>query len=131
MFGLFATRQNSIYSGKSMLRPVRAKVFAAKIFALALFAFCLPESQATDKLPTLAEVKAIVETQLRARTDYAPGDLISRQEVEPIFNELISRGVPLMDGQEELYDDFVPEKSRLVRMLRTPEGIAFMHQVKT
>ena len=83
------------------------------------------------KPPTMAEIKAIVEEHLQSNAYYAPGDLISRKDVEPIFDDLIGRGVPLAAGQEELYDDFVPENSALVRVLRTPGGRKFMQKVKS
>lgn len=81
--------------------------------------------------PTMAEVKAVVQKHLHAKPEYVPGDLISRGDVEPIFDELIPLGVPLSSGQEELYDDFIPESSPLVKALRSPSGRKFMQQVKT
>jgi hypothetical protein len=82
------------------------------------------------KPPTITEVKTIVRKHLQSNPDYAPGDLISRQDVEPIFDELVELGVPLSAGQEELYDDFVPDSSSLARSLRTPRGRKFMQKVK-
>jgi hypothetical protein len=82
-------------------------------------------------MPTMTDVKAIVRKHLQSNSDYVPGDLISRKDVEPIFDELVELGVPLSEGQEELYDDFVPDNSPLVRSLRTPEGRKFMQKVKS
>lgn len=83
------------------------------------------------EVPTMTEVKAIVRKHLQSNSDYVPGDLISRKDVEPIFDELVELGVPLSEGQEELYDDFVPDNSPLVRSLRTPEGRKFMQKIKS
>ena len=83
------------------------------------------------KLPTMPEVKAIVRKHLQSNSDYVPGDLISRKDVEPIFDELVELGVPLSEGQEELYDDFVPDSSPLVRSLRTTDGRKFMQKIKS
>ena len=80
--------------------------------------------------PSLAKVKEIVEKHLGHRRDYAPGDLISRKDVEPIFDELVSLGVVLADNDEELYDDFIPDSAYLVGLLRTERGTAFMRQVR-
>jgi len=102
---------------------VRGLLAVAGVFAAANHAGAAP--------PTFAEVKAIVQKHLRSSDGYAPGDLITRKDVEPIFDELIPLGVPLMDGQEELYDDFVPAGSQIARLLSTPSGRAFMHKVKT
>lgn len=85
---------------------------------------------AAAKPPAISEVRAIVERHLTSNADYAPGDLISRKDVEPIFDELLSLGLPLAAGQEELYDDFVPDSSALVRALRTPSGRKFMQKIK-
>src|SRR5262245_53577920 len=79
--------------------------------------------------PSAAEVKRIVEQHLRAKRDYAPGDLLSRGDVEPIFNDLLTRGLASADITEDFYDDFVPDASPLVRALRTEAGRKFMRQV--
>jgi hypothetical protein len=79
--------------------------------------------------PRLAEAKAIAEQHLRSLENYAPGDLISRGDVEPIFNELLSRGLPVNDIAEELYDEFIPDNSFLLKLLRTEDGRKFMRQV--
>ncbi|MBC7855412.1 MAG: hypothetical protein IAF94_18445 [Pirellulaceae bacterium] len=88
-------------------------------------------SLATAKPPAISEVRTIVERHLRSNADYVPGDLISRKDVEPIFDELLSLGLPLSAGQEELYDDFVPDNSALARALRTPSGRKFMQKIKS
>lgn len=79
--------------------------------------------------PSLAVVKSVVEQHLRTIQDYSSGDLISRSDVEAIFNELIDRGFPVNDIAEGLYDDFVPENSFLNQTLRTEAGRKFMRKV--
>ncbi|MFN0020950.1 MAG: hypothetical protein ACKVP0_22040 [Pirellulaceae bacterium] len=83
----------------------------------------------TAKPPSFAEAKAIAAQHLRTLPDYAPGDLISRGDVEPIFNELLNRGLSVDDFSEDFYDDFVPDNSFLIRTLRTEAGRKFMRQV--
>ena len=81
--------------------------------------------------PSLAVVKSVVEQHLRTIRDYSPGDLISRGDVEAIFNELIDRGFPVNDIAEGLYDDFVPENSFLIQALHTEAGRKFMRKVNS
>jgi hypothetical protein len=128
------------FDGVSDLERIRSMTNSA--FGRALAAGAVPTgillilllggpSLVAAKPPTMAEVKAVVERHLRSNPDYAPGDLISRGDVEPIFDELLPLGVPLNESQEELYDDFVPDNSPLVCSLRTPRGREFMKKVKS
>lgn len=82
-----------------------------------------------ENSPSMAFIKSIAEKHFQSNPDYAPGDLISRGDVEAIFNELLDRGLPVSDIVEGLYDDFAPENSFLVRTLRTEEGRKFMRKV--
>jgi hypothetical protein len=79
--------------------------------------------------PSLASIKSVAEKHWQENPDYSPGDLISRGDVEAIFNELLDRGFPVNDIAEGLYDDFVPENSFLAQTLRTEKGRDFMRKV--
>lgn len=78
---------------------------------------------------TFAEIRGIVEKNLKANPRYRDGDLIVRCDVEPIFNELIGLGFVPGDT-EELYDAFLPDMSPLIQMLRTEEGRKFMREIR-
>ena len=113
-----------------MRRPSRRWSSAAWIFVAALLAgLALPApSMAEGRRATMQDVKAIVQRHLASNPSYRRGDLIAREDVEPIFNELLKLGVKPFDQQEELYDSFVPADSLLVQVLRTPQGRAFMRK---
>jgi hypothetical protein len=115
-----------------MLRLPALRFHAARLAAFAAIVTTLiPGASLAATPPTMAEVKAVVQKHLHSKPDYVPGDLISRGDVEPIFDELIPLGVPLSSGQEELYDDFIPDSSPLAKALRSSNGRKFMQQVKT
>ena len=78
---------------------------------------------------TFAEIRGIVDKNLKANPRYRDGDLIVRCDVEPIFNELIGLGF-LPADTEELYDAFLPDMSPLIQMLRTDEGRKFMREIR-
>lgn len=77
------------------------------------------------------QIKAVVQKHLRPGFDYRPGDLICRGDVEPIFNELIDRGLNASGDIEELYDSFLLDSSPLAQTLRTPAGRKFMRSVSS
>lgn len=86
-------------------------------------------SRAEGRRPTMQDVKALVQRHLTSKPSYRRGDLIAREDVEPIFNDLLEMGIKPFDNQEELYDSFLPADAFLVQFLRTPSGRAFMRQV--
>ena len=85
-------------------------------------------SSAEGRRPTVQDVKAIVQRHLSSNPSYRRGDLVTREDVEPIFNDLLKLGIKPFDQQEELYDSFVPADSLLVQVLRTPQGRTFMRK---
>jgi hypothetical protein len=78
---------------------------------------------------TFAQIRTIVEKNLKANPRYRPGDLIVRCDVEPIFNELISLGFVPADT-EELYDAFLPDMAPLIQQLRSDAGRKFMQDIR-
>ena len=78
---------------------------------------------------TFAQIRGIVEKNLKANPRYRDGDLIVRCDVEPIFNELIGLGFVPADT-EEMYDAFLPDMSPLIQQLRTEAGRKFMLEIR-
>ncbi len=78
---------------------------------------------------TVEQIRAIVQKHVSRKRDYVPGDLITRADVEPIFNELLTLDFKFSADQEELYDSFLPDNAPLTRLLRTPQGEKFMRQI--
>jgi hypothetical protein len=78
--------------------------------------------------PKFQEIEKIVHSHFANNRNYKDGDLISRADVEPIFNQLIARGVKFQDN-EGLYSSFLPHNSFIVRELSTPAGRKFMRSV--
>ena len=86
-------------------------------------------AMAEGRRPTMQDVKAIIQRHLSNKPNYRRGDLIVREDVEPIFNDLLELGIKPFDNQEELYDSFLPSVAFLAQTLRTPAGRTFMRQV--
>jgi hypothetical protein len=78
-------------------------------------------------MPSFDQVQKLVEKQLGTLADYRPGDIISQQQVAPIFDQLQRLGWTVRDRAEIL--QLVPgENEFIVRQLRSPEGRTFMRQ---
>jgi hypothetical protein len=104
--------------------------------SLAVPAYCRAgEGPDSEKAPsnakglTFAQIRGIVEKNLKANPRYRDGDLIVRCDVEPIFNELIGLGFMPADT-EELYDAFLPDMAPLIQQLRTDAGRKFMLEIR-
>ncbi|MGC3968225.1 MAG: hypothetical protein QM775_12895 [Pirellulales bacterium] len=98
-----------------------------------LLGFVAAECRAADVSPSppplkRKQVEELVSRHLRANVLYAPGDLISQDDVEPIFNELIESGYRSPDT-ESLYDSFLPDRDPFIKLMRTPEGRMFMRSI--
>jgi hypothetical protein len=82
---------------------------------------------ASPKLPPWDEVEKIAAQQLNSLTDYQPGDLISRNQVDPIFDLLQRAGWTVRDRLDIM--KLVPRDDEvLVRQLRSAAGRNFMRQ---
>src|SRR5688572_18369156 len=95
---------------------------------LCTMSFVAAPSEGRAASPDMAQVEKLVSEQLARKRDYQPGDLISRADVEPIFNRLIEMGLQPAD-RESLYDAFLSHNSFLVRELSSPDGKKFMRTV--
>lgn len=114
-----------------MYNDVVRRCFSAGL-ALALAApFVSPGSAADSKADTAVDprLRAIVEKHLRTDPNYRPGDLLTRGNVEPIFNELIELGAPPTDDPEGLYSVFLRDGDYLAQTLRLPQGRVFMRRI--
>jgi len=92
-------------------------------------AACLVASAAADtnKLPTLNEVLTIAQRRFATLPDYRPGDLISRSQVQPIFEDLKGAGWIVRDQAQILA--LVPSDDEwFVRQLRSASGRTFVRQ---
>lgn len=78
---------------------------------------------------TPEQLRAVIQEKLTKNPYYTPGALLSRHDVEPIFNYLLERGVTIAADQEELYDSILPDNAHLVRLLKTPNGRTFMKNI--
>jgi hypothetical protein len=79
-------------------------------------------------IPSLSELRQAVLRYFRAQRDYRPGDLITRDKVEPLLAQLRRTMLPLPDAKQILEkvtakDDFLAEQ------FRTPDGRKFMRQI--
>lgn len=74
------------------------------------------------------QLQALIDKYLRRDPNYKPGDLITRGNVEPIFNDLVDAGFVMVDNSEELYDVFLPDGAFLAQFARGA-GRDFIRQV--
>lgn len=74
------------------------------------------------------EVEKTVREYFATKPHYQKGDLISRADVEPLFDRLVARGFSLGDAESRM-GMFLPHRSFLVTELSTPDGRAFMRKV--
>lgn len=83
-----------------------------------------------EPLPSFSLVAKTVRRQFVALPDYAPGDIISVSEVEPVFDHLRRMDWQVVD-QRSILSQVPGDRDFLVRQLRTEEGREFMQQIKT
>jgi hypothetical protein len=87
-------------------------------------------SWAANPLPNFAIVRQVVDRQLAKRPDYRAGDIISKGDVKPIFDQLSKRGWKVAD-QKEILEKVLADNHFLVKQLRTREGRRFMRQLSS
>lgn len=92
--------------------------------------FVIPSVAPAQEPLSPAELRTIVARHLPARYAYRSGDLICRRDVEPIFNELLARGIEPTGDREEMYAGLLPESDYLVKLLRGPQGRLFMRRAQ-
>jgi len=75
------------------------------------------------------QLRSLVQETLARNSFYSPGFLIARRDVEPIFSKLLEKGITKPDDQEDLVDLVLADHSFLVKLLKTPDGRAFMKKL--
>jgi len=81
------------------------------------------------KLPPWEQVQKIVEQNLNYTPDYQPGDLISRRQVNPIFDALAYAGWQVKD-RAEIANLVCADNDAIIRQFRSyPGGKQFMREV--
>jgi hypothetical protein len=101
-------------------------VWATMTLAMPQVGLCI-EDAAEKPLPKFSLIRDSVLRDFANMTDYQPGDIISRSEVDPIFKHLRQMGWTVTDekailGQVPGDSDFV------VRQLRSDSGRGFMRK---
>src|SRR5215469_9903545 len=124
------TRSNgfgTLLNQQHLARPLLAALaFAAAFSPAALPAAsgkkpALSQTTKPKVMPTFEAVKAAVEAQLKKKTHYKPGDMLSRSDVDPIFGKLGGLGWKV-DDQKAILDQLLPDDYYLVRALRSPDN---------
>jgi hypothetical protein len=91
----------------------------------------IPTRKSTPKpMPTFEAVKGVVTAQLKKNRYYKPGDVLSRNDVDPMFGKLATLGWKV-DDRKMILDQVLPDDYYLVRALRSPDNGFFMRQVAT
>jgi hypothetical protein len=105
------------------------------LFSAAIVLFGIAVADAADKpaartkpIPSLSEMRQVVLRYFKDQPDFVSGDLITRDQVEPLLRQLQKMGLPLPDARQILEltlssDEFLPQQ------LRTPNGRSFMRKI--
>ncbi len=106
---------------------------AALVLGLILLLMLTNSSAAATRmnrpLPDFAVIQGVVKRHFLTETDYTPGDIITRSQVEAALEGVEAVGWrPL--GAEAMVKDTLEDQSFLPRSLRTDAGLKFMQHVK-
>lgn len=86
------------------------------------------ETQSASRLSDFATLERVVAHVLAKRSDYQPGDLLSRAKVQPVFTQLAKIGLTIHNQQKILAS--IPAKADfVVRQLQTERGRLFMRKI--
>jgi hypothetical protein len=105
----------------------QSKIVLTAVIAQLLFAYSAAQA-VPPKLPSWEDVRKIVDQQLNSVGDYQPGDLISRNQVDPIFDLLLRAGWTVRD-RAEILNSVCSNRDAIVRQFRSGSGKQFMRQV--
>jgi hypothetical protein len=96
--------------------------------ALGVFVDSTAAQGKVQPIPSFSDVQKAVWQYFQKQDDFQPGDLLSRDQVEPLFPQLQRMGLPLADAKQIL--ESLPSKDEfLVQQLRTPGGKKFMRRI--
>src|SRR5882757_9309179 len=96
-------------------------------FAELLFAYRAAYA-VTPNLPSWDDVRKIVDQQLNNVGDYQSGDLISRNQVDPVFDALQRAGWTVRD-RADILNMVCSDRDAIVRQFRSGSGKQFMRQI--
>jgi len=95
----------------------------------AILAGAANDRQATASIPVpAAKVIEIVSRYFQGLPDYKPGDLITRQQVEPLLPQMKKQGISTEELQQ-IVADLIDGNSFLARELHAPAGRKFMRRI--
>jgi hypothetical protein len=101
--------------------------FAAGLMAAMAMIAAMAPTQGVAKLPDFAVVEQQTKAHFKAIKDLQAGDLISRDQVEELFEVLARFGWQVAD-RDEILAQVLSESDPLVKRLRTKAGKKFMRQ---
>ncbi|MDA1050010.1 MAG: hypothetical protein O3C40_05965 [Planctomycetota bacterium] len=78
--------------------------------------------------PSLAEIQAVVDQHFAENPQLRTGDIISQNEVRPLFSKFEASGWKVED-RDEILKKLLSDNDPLLRILRGPDGSKFMGQV--
>ena len=112
------------------LRLRRATIYLLTGFALCATATICPAAGAKPVEAKIdPQVQALMDKHLRLDPTYSPGDLLTRYMVEPIYNEIVARGLKPSDDPESAYTPILRDDHPLAQELRSPAGRALMKKI--
>ena len=101
------------------------------ILPLSLFLALLPSAFAFGaEFPEFSKVEGLVQRHFASMPAHQPGDLISRSQVQPLFDSCEQLGWKVKDSATIL-NSVLPDSNYLVQEFRTPKGQTFMRKVAT
>jgi hypothetical protein len=108
----------------------RTLLFSAAIVLLGVVVAVAAEKNggSVKPIPSMSEIRDAVLRYFRDQHDYRAGDLVTKEQVEPLLRQLQRMGLPLPDAKQIL--EKVPAKDEfLAEQFATPNGQSFMRQI--
>lgn len=87
-----------------------------------------PGTPTSSQLPPLGEVLKIVEVYFSNLSQFEPGDLITRNQVKPVFRQLQKAGWTMKEAKAIL-NRVHADNGFLATQLRTAKGVKFMRKI--
>ena len=112
-----------------MQRPIILASLTLLLAGAATVVVAAGEPNAAAKpITSLSELRQAVLRYFQAQPDYQPGDLITRDQVEPLLLQVRRKGLPLPNAKQIL--EKVPAKDDfLAQQFRTPNGRTLMREI--
>ncbi|MCH9656247.1 MAG: hypothetical protein K0U86_22060 [Planctomycetes bacterium] len=88
----------------------------------------IPETKTQPKLPSLGEVLKITQEYFQGFKQYQPGDLITRNQMKPLFRQLQKAGWSVK-SEPKILSRLHSESDFLAAQLKTAKGIKFMRKI--